>query len=138
MSLGLAAGLLVVVSASVPDALSQWQWQANLAVVGWLWWTLRRRTRSVADGSAAGLDERDLADRNRVSWWGYATAVAGGTATALVLVVAARSEAVDAQTILDRAGPTLVALMLLSAVMPTTILAATIPGPDPEDHPGSR
>ena len=128
----LAATSLVALSAAVEDALSQWEWQVDLAVVAVVWWLLRRGTRAVADRSAAALDERDLADRNRVSWWGYAAAVCGGTATALVLVVLARVPAVDAQMVLDRAGPTLIALMLLAAVTPTTILAASRPASDRE------
>lgn len=123
----LAATVLVLTSAMVEDALSQWGWQLNLVVIAVLWLVLRRRTRGVADRSAAGLDERDLAARNHTSWWGYVVALLGGTATALVLVIAARVQVHDVQSFLDRAGTTLTALMLLAAVVPTAIMAATTP-----------
>lgn len=128
-----AATGLVVTSIALPDALSHWAWLTILAVVVVLWWLLRRTTRAVADRSAAGLDERDLAARNRVSWWGFAIAVSGGTATALALIVGTRVSTVSAQVLLDRAGATLISLMLVAAVAPTTILAATTAQEDDPD-----
>ena len=73
---GFAATALVFTAILVDDALSSWTWLVNLIVVGVLWWWLRRRTRSIADRSAGGLDERDLQARNRVAWWGFVAAPA--------------------------------------------------------------
>lgn len=120
-----AVAVLVIAANLVDDALSSWVWLANLLAVGVLWWLLGRRTRSVADRSASGLDERDLEAHNRVAWWGFVVAIFGGTATALTLVIASRVNNVDAELFLDRAGTTLIALMLLAAVTPTTLLAVS-------------
>lgn len=128
-----AIAVLLFTSASLDDALSKWQWQLNLAVVAVLWGVLRRRTRRIADRASSHLDERELATRNRVAWWGYTAAVSGGTTTALVLVSAARMHYVDAEVLLERTGTSLISLMLLAAVAPTTILAATTPANETDE-----
>ena len=130
-----ALAVLLVVSVALSNALSSWVWIATFLLAAAVWLVLRRRTRAVAELSAHHLDERDLATRGRAAWWGLLTATSAGTLLSVALVIAARLDAVDAQTIVERSGPVLVTLMFTASLVPTLVLAATTdPDAETEDE----
>lgn len=131
--LGVALFLLLVVSVGATRATSTWAWWVLILGIGVLWWTLRRRTRSVAEGFARSLDERDLAARNAAAWWGLCAALIAGCVGALGLLIAARIQTLDARSALDRGGAVLLTLMIAAATVPTITLAISTSPTDIED-----
>lgn len=117
--------LLIACSVLLTDPISSWPWGISVLVVATLWWVLRRRTRSIAERSARTLDERELTIRNAAAWWGFTAATSAGCLAALALLIMARLDLLDTQTILDRSGSGLLALMITAATVPTMIIAAT-------------
>lgn len=105
-----------------------------MLVVIALWWTLRRRTRSVAELSAYRLDERDIALRNAGAWWGFTAALLAGCLSASALLITARVETLNPRAVLDRGGAVLLTLMVVAAIVPTMFLAATTETTSESDH----
>jgi hypothetical protein len=120
--------LFMVVDGQVDVPLAFWLWPVGyLAWVAW-WLVLRALTSAVADSSAAVLDERERAIRDRLGYRAFTVLILVNAAVAGFLFTGVRMPHLGAHV-----GLLLLSLTLGAAAVPTGTLAWTMPDDDPED-----
>jgi hypothetical protein len=133
VALGTGAFALVVMAVVVDDALSAPTWWVGYILVAMVWYYVRHRTRSVATGTAANLDERELATRNVGAWWGQMVMLALGAGTTVTMVVVSRLDGVPAELILQKGGGIAFSLFVFGAAVPTLVVASVLHAHDHDD-----
>lgn len=128
LAFAVASVALVGVSLTRDDANTTGEWLVPLAVALAAWVTARYAVGDIAEGRAERFDERELALRQRATRVGFTVLWLAGLLVGVYLMTVG-----GAPSLVGRAGPLVVAVVVVGAAVPTMLLCWAVPEPDPED-----